>query len=302
MYITKRGRIYLAVIFSMVCWSFSFVWVKVVYVSYKPITTVLFRLIISSVLLFAFGIICKKLDKPDRKGFLNLMLLAFFEPFLYFMGESFGMQYVSSTLGSVIVSTIPLFTPITAWYLYREKLSIRNFIGLLVSFLGVGIVVLNKDFSLQISTAGFMLMFLAVLSAIGYSAVLKKASYQYNPLTVIAYQNFIGIFYFLPFWLIFDVNDFMHTPFNGNAMWAIFKLAVFASSLAFILYTYAIRHLGINKANIFTNTIPVFTAIFAFFILEEELNLRKLIGISVVIGGLFLSQLKSNQETIEQIA
>jgi drug/metabolite transporter (DMT)-like permease len=122
--------------------------------------------------------------------------------------------------------------------------------------------------------------------------MLTKLSVRYNSTTIITYQNFIGIFLFLPFWLIFESTTLLTTPFNPHAFIAIVKLALFASCLAFILYTYSLRNLGINNANIFINIIPVLTAIFAWYILDEPLTFRKLVGIAVVIAGLFIAQVK----------
>ena len=49
-------------------------------------------------------------------------------------------------------------------------------------------------------------------------------------------------------------------------------------------------------ANVYTNLIPVFTAIFSYFIINEELTIQKIIGIVLVVGGLVLSQLKDFRE------
>ncbi|TKG91190.1 DMT family transporter [Puteibacter caeruleilacunae] len=291
---TKLG-VYVAIVLSMLFWSLSFVWVKIVYVSYKPITTVFLRLIISSIILIIFGLITKKVQIPEKKELKYLLLLSFFEPFLYFMGESFGMLYVSSTLGSVIIATIPLFAPVAAWYFYKERLATKNLMGIIISFIGVSVVVLNRDFSLKAAPIGLALMFVAVFAAVGYTVVLNRLSHKYNPISIILYQNFIGIFLFLPFWLIFDMKDFMATPYDSTAMIAIVKLSIFASSLAFILFTYSLKFLGIGKSNTFINAIPVFTAIFAFFILGDKLTVQKFAGIAIVISGLFLSQLKTEK-------
>ncbi|MDO9613572.1 MAG: DMT family transporter, partial [Bacteroidota bacterium] len=115
-----------AAILSMIFWSFSFVWIKIVYEAYGPLTTILFRLIISTGLLLVFTILSRKLQKIKAGDLKLFILMAFFEPFLYFMGESYGLLYVSSTVASVIVATIPLFSPIAAWYFYKEKLSRTN--------------------------------------------------------------------------------------------------------------------------------------------------------------------------------
>lgn len=280
-----------AAILSMIFWSFSFVWIKIVYEAYGPLTTILFRLLISTGLMLVFTLLTKKLQKIQPGDLKMFLLLSFFEPFLYFMGESYGLMYVSSTVASVIVATIPLFAPIAAWYFYKEKLSRTNLYGLVITFFGVSLVVLDSSFNFTASPLGISLEFLAVLGAIGYASVLKGMSHRYNTFTIITYQNMIGAVMFIPFWLGFEMNDFMQVPFNTKAFGAIIKLAIFASTFAFILFTYSIRNLGINKSNTFINVIPVFVAVFAYFILGDKLDFHQMVGIGIVICGLFLAQI-----------
>jgi drug/metabolite transporter (DMT)-like permease len=282
---------YGAAILSMIFWSFSFVWTKIVYEAYGPLTTILFRLIISTGLMLAFTILSRKLQKMQPGDLKFFILLAFFEPFLYFMGESYGLKYVSSTVASVIVATIPLFTPIVAWYFYKEKLGRTNFYGLFITFLGVSLVVLDTSLNFVASPLGVALEFLAVAGAIGYASLLKGISHRYNTFTVITYQNLIGAVFFMPFWLGFEVKDFTQVPFHAEAFGAIIKLAIFASTFAFILFTYSVRNLGINKSNIFINMIPVFVAVIAYFVLGDRLNFHQMVGIAIVISGLFLVQI-----------
>lgn len=280
-----------AALLSMVFWSFSFVWIKIVYEAYGPLTTVLFRLLISTGLMLIFTILSRKLQKMQPGDLKLFALMAFFEPFLYFMGESYGLKYVSSTVASVIVATIPLFSPIAAWYFYKEKLSRTNLYGLVITFLGVSLVVLDSSFNFTASPLGVSLEFLAVMGAIGYASILKGISHRYNTFTIITYQNMIGAVFFLPFWLVFEMKDFTRVPFHAEAFWAIIKLAIFASTFAFILFTYSIRNLGINKSNIFINIIPVSVAIIAYIILGDQLNFHQMVGIAIVISGLFLAQI-----------
>ncbi len=285
-------KYYGAALLAMFFWSFSFVWFKIAYKAYEPMTVVLFRLTISAAIMFAFSKAIGKLQPIKKEDIRWMILLSFFEPFMYFMGESFGLKYVSSTVAAVIIATIPLFTPIAAWYFHKEKLSWSNVLGLTISFMGVSLVVLNQSFGLSASPLGIALEFIAVLSTIGYAIILKKLTGGYNGFTIVSYQNFIGLFMFLPFWLIFESSKTLQTPFNSEAFIAIIKLAIFASIIAFILYTYSIRNIGINKSSMFINAIPVFVAILAFFILGDELGTQKIIGITIVIAGLFIAQLK----------
>lgn len=280
-----------AAILSMIFWSFSFVWVKIVYEAYGPLTTVLFRLLISSGLMLIFTLLSRKLQRIQPGDLKFFVLLAFFEPFLYFMGESYGLKYVSSTVASVIVATIPLFTPVVAWYFYKEKLSKTNLFGLVITFFGVSLVVLDSSFNFTASPLGVALEFLAVAGAIGYASLLKGISHRYNTFTIITYQNLAGAIFFLPFWIGFEANDFASIPFHAEAFWAIIKLAIFASTFAFILFTYSVRSIGINKSNIFINIIPVFVAVIAYFVLGDRLNFHQMVGIAIVISGLFLAQI-----------
>jgi drug/metabolite transporter (DMT)-like permease len=274
---------------SMVFWSLSFVWYKDVYLYFQPITTVFFRLVISSVILLIIAAFMKKLaiKRADYKLFL---LAALFEPFLYFLGESFGMQLVSSVTAAVIISTVPVFTPIVARLFFNERLSKINIAGILISFIGVGLVIFKRGMQIEASVPGVMLMFLAVISAIGYAVALKKLTPNYEPITIVALQNTIGVFLFAPLFFIYDFNvAFSNITFVSII--PVLKLAIFASSLAFILYAHGVNQIGVSKANIFTNLIPVLTTIFAYYMLDETLSVIKITGILIVVGGVFLSQI-----------
>jgi drug/metabolite transporter (DMT)-like permease len=225
---------YLSALGAVFFWSFSFVWFKIAYLAYKPISVVIIRLVISVILILILSWSLRKLQKIAKNDWKLFILMAFFEPFLYFLGESYGLKYVSSTVAAVIVATIPLLSPIAAWYFFREKVSWLNVLGFAFSFAGVGLVVLNSSFQFDASPLGVGLEFIAVFAAIAYSIVLRNVVFRYNTLTIIAWQNIIGIVFFLPVWLIVDLNDFIATPFHPQAFRAIVLLAVFASTLAFI--------------------------------------------------------------------
>jgi drug/metabolite transporter (DMT)-like permease len=291
---TKKSiSIYLSAILAMVFWSFSFIWYKEVLVLYKPISLVLMRLIISSVLLIVVTASLGRLDRIEKKDIKTFILLSFLSPFLYFLGESYGVSYMPTTLAAVIIATIPLFSPIGAYYYLKERISMMNFMGIIVSVVGVALVIFHEGFELKdVSLLGIGFMSLAVVSALGYSLIIKKMTDRYNVFSIVAYQNLIGIFFFLPLFFYLDFKEFVQVKPTWDVIIPLLNLGVFASTFAFIFFTYAIKNLGISRANIFTNAIPVLTAIFAYFILGEVITTLKMVGILVVVLGLFLSQLR----------
>ena len=277
-------------------WSFSFIWFKIAYQGYNPITVVIFRLAFAALLMTVIAVSMKKLQKIARKDFWLFILMSFFEPFLYFIGESYGLKYISSTVAAVIVATIPLITPVFAWFFYREKVKWMNALGLIFSFFGVGLVVLNGSLQFDASPLGVALEFMAVFAAIAYSIVLRNLVGKYNTFSIIAWQNIIGVIFFLPIWLTFEFNDFIARPFDPEAFKAIVFLAVFASTLAFVFFTQSIRQLGVTRSNTFINLIPVFVAVLSFFILKDNLGFQQIIGIIIVVAGLFLAQIKRTKK------
>ena len=284
----------------MIFWAFSFIWFKIANETFHPITIVFIRLLLSVILLTIYLAGTRtymKIKKKDRKLFL---LLALFEPFLYFLGESFGLTYVSATVCSVLISTIPVFAIIGAWVIFKERLKAINYIGIILSFIGVLVFILNKDGNISFNIKGLGLLFLAVISAVGYNLTLSRLVGDYSPVYIVNVQNIIGAVLFLPLFLILDFGNFVNIHFTLKMFLPIIELSVFASCGAFILFAYSVRSMGISKATVFTNCIPVFTAFFSFILLSEKLSMQNIIGMFIVITGLFLSQLNGRKRIIDE--
>jgi len=304
----SKSGVYLAVISAMIFWGLTFVAFKFAVTSFRPITIVFFRLLVSIFFLFGFALAFKRLNKIKRKDQKWFLLLALVEPFFYFLGEAYGLTMVTATVGAVIISTIPLLVPFGAYYFFREKLTPMNYLGLVISFGGVLLVVLTRSGGLAADWKGVLLMFVAVLSAVSYTMIVKVLAEDYTPITITAYQSFYGLLMFIPLFLIFEVPNLDFSHVSGHSLLAIGYLGVFGSGICFILITIGIRELGAARANIFGNLIPVVTAIVSFFLLKESMPLMKILGIFIVILGLLLSQIsslrvkpKSGRESVHHI-
>jgi drug/metabolite transporter (DMT)-like permease len=296
-------RIYGGIFLAMIFWSFSFIWFKIANETFRPVAIVFMRLIIAIVILSTYLYLKKKFVKIRREDRGLFLMLAVFEPFLYFLGESFGLTYVSATVGSVIISTIPVIATIGAWLIFRERLRLINYAGIIVSFIGVLIFVLNKAGGLTFNVKGLALLSLAVFSATGYNLTLSRLVGNYGPVFIVNVQNMIGAVLFLPVFLISELKYFPFGTVELKSFLPVIELAFFASCGAFILFAFSMRHMGVTKANVFTNFIPVFTAVFSFFILGDKLTAQNITGMIIVIAGLIMSQMngrgvKSNEASI----
>ena len=283
-------KVYLFAVLSMLFWGLSFVWFKIVVKWYEPITIIFLRLISSGSLMMVFMLLTRSWQTIKRKHLTYFLLLAFSQPFCYFLGESFGLKLVSSTIASVIIATIPLFSPFAGYFLVREKVTLPVVFGIVFSFFGIILMLINPDFSLNASPKGVLLLFLAVFAAVAYSVIIRKISHEYNPVTIITHQNLIGAVYFLPLFLVFDFQHFITVTPTRELIMALLQLSVFASTLAYVFYIIAIKGIGVIKANVFANLIPVFTGFFSFLILGESFTVLKIAGMLLVLFGVVVSQ------------
>ena len=299
----RKFIVHLSGVIAMVFWGLSFIWSTQVFKYLNPTTTIFFRLIISSVFLGTILLVAKTQSRKDaesqsrriaefKKNLKLFALAALFEPFLYFIFESYGLLNAAPVVSSAIIATIPLFTPIAASFFLKERLTPWNIAGFIISFFGVIFMLVNKNLELTVSLKGIIFLFSAVMVAVAYSISLRKLTLLYKPLTITFVQNVIGMIYFIPMVFIMEKvtpSDIME--FNHYII-PLLSLGVFASSISYTLWAFAFSKLGAAKANIYSNLIPVFTAIFSCIIIRESLNTQKILGILLVIGGLILSQLK----------
>jgi drug/metabolite transporter (DMT)-like permease len=288
----QRYFVYGIVIIAMMIWGMTFIWYKQVYAQIRPISLVFLRLLIASPVLLLVSVLLSKLQRIRRHDLPFFLVLALFEPFLYFIGESFGMQMVSPALGSVIVATIPLFTPLAASFFYHEHFRKVNLVGIIISMIGVFMVMTGEMNFLDSTFRGALLMFLAVFAAVGYSVMVIRLAGTYNSFSIVSWQNTIGMLYFLPLFVIFEWDRVGQVHWNSSVIIPLFELALFGSALAFVFFTYSIKRLGMTRSTVFSNLIPVFTTLFSYFILRDEITGLKIAGIGVVIGGLLLTQLE----------
>jgi len=291
--------VYTSIIGAIIFWSLSFVWYKTALLYFSPTGIIIFRLSLSSIILLTIGIFIRQIQKLKIRDFKLFLTMTFFEPFIYSLCEANGLTMVSSTLAAVIVATIPLFTPLGAFLFFKEKISIQNAIGILLSVVGVVLVAYQSGNQATGSILGILLMFGAVVAAIGYVISLKKLTQRYNSFSIVTYQSILAALLMLP--VFFATDRLTPSMFTSEALIPILKLTIFASIIAFLLYAYSLRHFSIAKINVFLNLIPVFTAIAAYFLQGDRFSTINLVGIAVTLAGLYVSQVNLNAQKTLQV-
>ncbi len=281
---------YIIMMVAVTLWGLSFMWTNELLLADVPVfTLVFFRMGIAAIILVVFSLSLRKFRLPARRDLKWFFLMAFFEPFIYFIGETFGMKYTGSpTLVSVIVCSYPVFAMLMDRFMFHTRMKLHAVFGMVLTVPGVVLMVLKDGAITSEYWWGIGLLFMAVLGSLGYAACVRKLS-AYNSYTIATCQFLIAALYFLPLFLIFDSGSFDASGFfTRDILVPLFILAAFCSCVAFSLYIECIKNLGITRAAVFTALIPLVSAIGVYLMGQETLNLLQIIGMVSAVAGVIL--------------
>lgn len=294
------SKAYIAILTAMVIWACSGIATKIGLTAFPPITLVTMRFVMAVALMLMVGWASHSLVRLKRKDLPLFLLAGFTQPFLYFMFESYSLKLLASpTIAEALLSTGPLFAPLFAWLLLRERVTWQNIAGIVISTAGMLLLIVDfggAAFEIGVPS-GVLLAMLAVFSAVLYTILLRKMPARYNSLSIVLYVQMSSLLFFVPAWALTDGRHLTDLAFSWRAFGAVGFLAVFSSVVAFVLFCYAVRRLGVTRANAFNNIRPVFTALIMLAFFGEQLPWLKWIGIAVVIVGLFICQSSSKTPT-----
>ena len=309
----KRFFPYIAILVAMLIWAGSGIAVQQALHSFRPLTLIIIRFTISVLLMLLLGVIAGRIARHSSRKhqpFLSLqplakqdipvfLLLGFFEPVLYYIFETFCYRALSSpTIAEALLSTGPLIAPFFAFMFLRERVTRNNILGILISSVGMFMLVLvgADNFDLG-NPIGIVLAILSVTCAVMYTIIIRKIPERYSPLSVVFYGDLVALMFFYPIWGFTEAHACLTEGWVLNAdptqAWqAIAFLAMFSSIVAFVLYCYTVRQIGVTQANAFNNARPIFTALIMLLMFGEQLPLGKWFGIALVVIGLFVCQMK----------
>ncbi len=300
----------IALIASMIIWSVSGIAIKHALAVLPPFTLIILRFVPSVLLMLLIGLICRKspllcLQKLERKDIPLFLIAGFCQPFLYYMLETFAYDALNSpTIAETLLSTSPLLSPLFAAVLLRERVTRYNIIGILVSTAGVFALSLVGSSNYSIGSYwGVLLAFLAVSAAVIDSIMMRKVPAYYTSLSFIFYAQLISLLFFIPIWWFKEgpeaISNLQSAISNSEvqvALWCVAYLTVFASVIAFILFCFALRRVGVTQANAFNNIRPAFTALWMLLFFHEMLPWGKWMGMALIIFGLFICQKREKTE------
>lgn len=279
----------MALLMAVLFWGLSFVATKIALQCFPPLALIFLRFLGASIF-FVFLLMRTGFPTLTWDGVKPLLILAIFQPGLYFSFETFGLQYSSATKASLIIATIPIVVLLLSMIFLKERIRIINILGIIISMLGVALLVFGgQNIDEQPGMLlGDLLILGAVLSASIYIIMTRRLGKTFSPVQITGMQVIFGMSLFFPAFL-FTLPEVRWGAITRDAIMALIVLTVFATIGAFLCYNYALTKIPAARAAVCINGVPLVTAFGAWVILGEQLSLLQVFGGIIVISAVYLA-------------
>ncbi len=231
---------------------------------------------------------------PRGKEWLPILVLSFLNFIMSNGLSTWGVQYISAGLGSIMGAIFPLWLVVIGLFSSREKLPRNAIIGLFVGFLGVCVIFYEhlQDFLVADFRFGIFLSLIATWTWAFGTLYTKKEAARFNPYFSLGLQMLISGFtlFFLTKAIDTSSNNYFIplAQISWQAWAAIFYLLVFGSIVAFIAYLYALQNLPTEQTSIYAYINPVVAILLGWLIFSEQLTIFIAVGGLITLLGVYL--------------
>jgi drug/metabolite transporter (DMT)-like permease len=299
----NKKYFYVIILLPIVFWAFAFPFIKIGLRELSPINLTILRLFTTcGVFLIFLSMFPRKFSPIKKRDIVPLFLLGFFGLVVYHLGLNYGEQYISPSVASLIIATIPIFTVIFAMLLLKEKITKKIAIAVPLSLSGVVIISLfgTSTNPLEVSyLSAALAVLIAALVGAGYTIAGKKLLQRYSALSLTVYAFLFGCLGLLPFLSPSLVNEVTSLSWTGWG--AVLFLALFPTVIGYVLWYIALEVKTASEISVFLYFIPVLSTIISYFFFQEPITWLFLLGGALVIGGLLIVNMqKSLSEKIHE--
>lgn len=278
---------------SAFIFGLSFLFSKKALAHAEPLELISFRfltaMLVMSVLLFF------KVIKVDYKGknLKGLMLLGLMEPVIYFIFETYGIKYSTSSQAGLMISLIPIFVVILSAYFLKEKPSKLQLIFIALSVSGVMFIgLMGSSNSGGGSLLGIILLLGAVLSAAAFTILSRKLSRKFTPIELTYSMMVQAAVIFTIMSLINHLSNktmplFFKPLHNKDFIISVVYLGILSSIVAYFLINYTLSKIEASKSAVISNIATIVSIIAGVIFLKESFEYYHVIGSIMILAGVW---------------
>ena len=258
-------------------WGMSFIFMRVAVPEFGPVPLILVRMGIGALLLLPLLLSLRYLKLVG-----GLLLLGLVNHVLPFVLLALATIRLEAGFTSLINATTPIFTALLGALFFTTPIQRQQYLGLTLAFFGVYVLSANRlDFSLG-GDGWFILAAVGATFCYGVATNYSKSYLSHLPVRVLAAGStaMSALILLIPgLWL------WPSEPISGLAWSNALGLAVFSTTLAFLLYFGLISSAGATATSTVTFLVPVSALLWGYLLLDERLSLQVLVGMAITLAG-----------------
>ena len=292
----KNYSAYLFLVLATFCWSGNFIVGKFATLyEIPPLTLNVFRWISVWFILipFTYKEIFENLPYIKKNwlviSFMGVITISTFNSVVYF-----ALNYTQVINAVLMLSAIPAATIVLSSLMKIEETNIFQLLGLVLSIIGIGSIISNGDIQKIISldfNKGDMWMLVCVITWSLYSTLLKKNNFKLSQFTLIQLMVSVGILFLIP-QFFYEKSIGLELNLDKNFFLILIYVAIFPAIAAYYFWQKGIEIIGPNRASMFIQLMPLFSAVMAIIIFKEKFELYHFIGAIFILSGIYLSNRK----------
>ena len=285
----KINKVLIAYLTVCFFWGSTYLAIKIGVTDFPPFVFAGIRHIISGAIMISIAILLKKSFPNNKEDIITNILVGLF----MLLGANglvvYAEQWMDSSIAALLVSLVPIHIAIIELFIIKTiKFNWKGFIGLGLGFFGVYLLVRPSggNFSVDLYGAG-ILVFASLLWAFG-SIISTRIKRKDAIIANIGIQMLSGgIGCFIVSLITGGIYSFELTTRVWGALW---YLIIFGSVIGFSSYIYVLQHWPATKASTYSYVNPVVAVILGAIILNEPINAPIIMGMIVILLGVFLVQ------------
>ena len=292
----KNYSAYLFLVLATFCWSGNFIVGKFATLyEIPPLTLNVFRWISVWFILipFTYKEIFENLPYIKKNwlviSFMGVITISTFNSVVYF-----ALNYTQVINAVLMLSAIPAATIVLSSLMKIEETNIFQLLGLVLSIIGIGSIISNGDIQKIISldfNKGDMWMLVCVITWSLYSTLLKKNNFKFSQFTLIQLMVSVGILFLIP-QFFYEKSIGLELSLDKNFFLILIYVAIFPAIAAYYFWQKGIEIIGPNRASMFIQLMPLFSAVMAIIIFKEKFELYHFVGAIFILSGIYLSNRK----------
>lgn len=285
------GQAYILLPVTMLCWAGNAVVGRAVAGSFPPVALSQLRWICAFFVLLPFAWPHLKRDWPAmRERWFILVLLSASGIGAFNTLQYMALNYTIALNVLLMQSIFPLLVAAFSFLILRERLTLGQFAGIVLSLTGVMVIVTNGDISLLAGlelNPGDMIFFVAMLIYAFYATMLMRRP-AIHWLSMLTGTIGMGSVMIIPFYL-WELSTGARVDWNLGTGLALVFVVLFPSALSYMCFNRGVELIGPNRASPFFNLIPLFGVILAMVFLGERLTPAHIAGSGCIVCGILIA-------------